>query len=214
MSQQRPLKHRALAHLTAGVTAGVLTALCLTSFGWLDVAIMGGWIAGCLVHCGWVWLAIRRLDGHQTEELAQSEDPGRGATTMLLLVAVGASLAGVAMLLSGASQHASSGVLEGLVGLGSVVGSWFLVHLLFTLRYAREFYTGNARGIAIGDEEQPDYQDFAYLAFCLGMTYQVSDQTTNSRGMRRLVMRHTLLSYGLGAVVLACSINLVVQLAG
>ena len=86
--------------------------------------------------------------------------------------------------------------------------------MVYVLRYAREYYAGPDGGIDFpGDQNLPDYRDFAYFSYCLGMTYQVSDTTVKTRELRRMVLNHTLLSYLLGAVVVASTINLVVQLA-
>lgn len=206
-------RHRSVAPLTASVLAGLAVGGVVVFTGHGSLAFISGWITLCVVHCLWIWLVVRGMDGHQTESHARMGDSSRKVTDPLLLVAVAASLGGVGLLLAGSSSKGGNGYLEGVLGLAAVAGSWFLVHLLFTLRYAREYYGEGNRGVDFTEDDQPDYQDFAYLSFCLGMTYQVSDQTTRTRAMRRLVMRHTLLSYGLGAVVLACSINLVVQLA-
>jgi uncharacterized membrane protein len=80
------------------------------------------------------------------------------------------------------------------------------------LRYARLYYTEPQGGIDFNQDEPPAYRDFAYLAFTLGMTYQVSDTALKNSTIRITVLRHTLLSYVLGAVVLAATINLVVGL--
>lgn len=210
----RPIHQRALVHLAVSVGVGLAMGTAAVLLQHTVLAFATGWIATTLVFCLWTWLSIRGMDAEQTESHSQSEDAGRGITDILLLVASMASLVGVAILLVAGTNKDSSGYVMGALGLACVAGSWFLVHLLFTLRYARLYYGEGNRGVDIGDEKHPDYQDFAYLSFCLGMTYQVSDQTIKDKLIRRTVMRHTLLSYALGAVVLACSINLVVSLAG
>jgi uncharacterized membrane protein len=87
-----------------------------------------------------------------------------------------------------------------------------LVHTLFALRYAHLYYTSGG-GIDFNAAVQPDYLDFCYLSFTMGMTYQVSDTSLTTPVMRRVALRQALLSYVLGAVVIAMTINLVVQLA-
>ena len=123
-----------------------------------------------------------------------------------------ASVAGVGFLLAGA-QHVARTAVDATLGAVVVVSSWVLVHTLYTVRYARLYFTDPKRAGVDFNGDDPDYHDFAYLAFTLGMTYQVSDTTLQTRVVRRAALGHALLSYLLGAVVLACTINLVVQLA-
>jgi uncharacterized membrane protein len=94
----------------------------------------------------------------------------------------------------------------------SVVLSWTLLHTLFTLRYARLYYEGADGGIEFNQTEPPSYGDFAYLAFTLGMTFQVSDTNLKTHLIRMTALRHGLLSYLFGSVILATMINLVAGL--
>ena len=93
------------------------------------------------------------------------------------------------------------------------MASWAVIHTVFALRYARIYYTGPDGGANFHQEEPPCYSDFAYLAFTIGMTYQVSDTELNTKGFRRNVLRHSLLSYLFGTVIVALTINLVAGLS-
>jgi uncharacterized membrane protein len=84
---------------------------------------------------------------------------------------------------------------------------------LFTLRYASLYYGHPVGGIDFNEETQPRYSDFAYLAFTLGMTFQVSDTDIKTHDLRMSVLRHALLSYLFGALILAGSVNLISSLA-
>jgi len=99
------------------------------------------------------------------------------------------------------------------LGLVSVVLSWALVHTVFTLRYAHLYYTGQVGGIDFNQPALPAYVDFAYLAFTIGMTFQVSDTSLQSGVIRRTALRHALLSYLFGTGILATTINLVASLS-
>jgi uncharacterized membrane protein len=94
--------------------------------------------------------------------------------------------------------------------------SWLLVHTVFTLRYAHRYYAGGEgtelRGIDFGGDEEPCYQDFAYVGFTVGMTYQVSDTAMKTGALRRVVLGHALLSYLFGAVIIATAINVIAGL--
>jgi uncharacterized membrane protein len=94
------------------------------------------------------------------------------------------------------------------------VVSWLLVHTIFMLKYARMYYRGDSEGgVDFKHKVRPPYSDFAYLALTIGMTFQVSDTDLQSAQFRRLALRHALMSYLFGAVILAATINLVAGLA-
>lgn len=197
-----------LVRLAVCVVVGLGVALVSPA----EVRLVAGWIATAGLFGLWTWLVVACMDGAATRTHATREDPGHLATTLVLVVASLASLGGVAALLA-ASPNQQGSVLEAVLGAAAVFGSWFVVHTVFALHYARLFYTGPGDAIDFNGEDAPDYQDFAYLAFTLGMTYQVSDTALQSRAIRRAALKHSLLSFLLGAVVIACTINLVAQLA-
>ena len=95
------------------------------------------------------------------------------------------------------------------VGVVSVALSWGAVHTIFTLRYARIYYTDTEGGIDFNEKDPPNYIDFAYMAFTIGMTFQVSDTNISDKRMRRTALRHALLSFIFGAVILGLTINVV-----
>jgi uncharacterized membrane protein len=124
-----------------------------------------------------------------------------------------ALLAAVGLVLVRAG-NASGGTKAYLISLGvlSVALSWSLVHTVFTLRYARSFYSNPIGGIDFNEDDPPTYLDFAYLALTIGMTFQVSDTNLTSKRIRRIALAHALLSYLFGAVIVALVINVVASL--
>ena len=94
----------------------------------------------------------------------------------------------------------------------AVAGSWALLHTTFTFHYARLFYgaeaAGRSGGLQFPGERQPDYLDFAYFSFVIGMTFQVSDVQIASSGIRRLVLLHGVLSFAFNTMILALSVNI------
>jgi uncharacterized membrane protein len=131
----------------------------------------------------------------------------------LLLSASLASLVAVAVVLVAAnSAHGSNRWLLAGLAAASVALSWLLIHTLFTLRYARLYHRGDG-GISFNQSDPPRYLDFAYLAFTIGMTFQVSDTAIQSSAVRAAALRHALLSYLFGAVILATTVNFVVSLS-
>lgn len=97
-------------------------------------------------------------------------------------------------------------------GLISIAISWFTVHTIFTLRYALLYYEGAEGGVSFNQDEAPCYRDFAYLALTVGMTFQVSDTDLQATAIRATALRHALLSYLFGTVILASAINLIASL--
>ena len=173
-----------------------------------------GWDAAAIVYVVWCGQAIVRLSPTETARDATREDPGRTTADMMLVAAAVASLVGIGVVLVEAGS-ASGGVRAGLagVGLASLVCSWFAVHTVFTLHYARLFYSGGrGGGVNFHQDLPPRYTDFAYLAFTIGMTFQVSDTEINDPRIRATILRHGLISYLFGAGIVAAAINLVVSL--
>ena len=173
-----------------------------------------GWDILALIFCGWVWSTVWRLNAESTAVHANREEPSRDLADLVLLGAAIASLIAVGAVLFGAGS--ASGNLkyaEAGLALFSVFVSWTLVHTVFTLKYARLYYSGTPGGIDFNETDPPDYADFAYLSFTIGMTFQVSDTNIESKQIRRTALRHAWLSFPLGAVIIATSINLVSGLA-
>ena len=172
-----------------------------------------GWICGVAVFLVWTWSVVAGMDADDTAAHATREDPSKRVTELLVLGASIASLAGVGYLLVRAST--ATGLAQGLaaaLGVVSVVISWLVVHTLFTLRYALLYYD-DADGVDFNQDAAPRYTDFAYLAFTIGMTFQVSDTTLTTHVMRATALRHALLSYLFGSLILAATVNLVASLA-
>ncbi|WP_313673794.1 DUF1345 domain-containing protein [Mycolicibacterium sp.] len=203
--------------VVAGISVGVLRGEWHYSF-----AI--GWIVAAGVYLVWTWMLLFGLDADQTAEHVRKrrEDGTPLVSHVVVLLASGAGLAGVGYLLA-ATDDGQRRIGEALIGILSVIASWFAIHTTFTLRYATLFYTEPrhdpdadpvSRAIDYHQSRQPCYKDFAYLAFTVGMTYQVSDTDLGSARIRGSVLGHALVSFLLGAVVLASTINLVLALAG
>jgi uncharacterized membrane protein len=192
---------------------GALAATATGLLGSWDYAPVVGWIAAALSYTAWVWLRIGRMGPEQTKAHATREDPSRGLADALLVIASLASLAivGFVLVRAASAGGVERGVLAALA-IASVALSWSLIHTLCTLRYASLYYGGAPGGVDFNQDDEPDYGDFAYLAFTLGMTYQVSDTALGSRAFRMTALRQSLLSYLFGAVILATVINLVAGL--
>ena len=201
------------ARLVTMCLAGVAAGIGVGFAGQWAYAPLVGWDVAAIVFTLWVWLAVGRMNASATAAHATRENPGRGVSDAIVLIAAIASLGAISIALVGANS--SRGVLQdllALLALASVALSWFTVHTLFMLRYAQLYYTGPDGGIDFNQETSPRYLDFAYLAFTIGMTFQVSDTDLNKPDIRATALRHALLSYLFGAVILATTINLIAGL--
>ena len=194
----------------AGACAGALAAL---PSSW-QIGTLVGWDVAAGVYLAWTWATIWQRDPAATARLALREDPGRPTADALLLVASVASVLAVGLAITTESAAGGPGMRDLRVGLAvtSVALSWSVVQTVFTFHYARLYYSDPAGGIDFNQEAPPRYSDFAYLAFTVGMTFQVSDTDLQSAALRATALRQALLSYLLGAVILATTINLVAGL--
>jgi uncharacterized membrane protein len=185
-------------------------ALVGTLAGW-RVGLLAGWTVAAAVYTVWMWVTLGPMDGPATAAHAAREDPGRTVAHVVVLCAAVASLGAVALLLADTSgRESASG--QAAMSVLAVALSWTVVHTAYTTRYANLYFTAGGRPVDFGEVAQPRYTDFAYLAFTVGMTFQVSDTQLRSGRMRVTVLTHALLSYLLGVVVIAATINLVVGL--
>lgn len=179
------------------------------------------WNSGvvCLLTLAWSVIVTAHL--RQIQKRAQTQDTNRLLVAVLIVSAACTSLLAVVFLL---------GTVKGLppeqigfhvvLSVVAVICSWLLVHTIFSLHYAHYYYRpghstlkeGFAEGLDFPQQKQPDYLDFAYFAFVIGMTCQVSDVQITSRLMRRLALLHGMLSFAFNTVILALSINIISQL--
>ena len=207
---REPIRFRRLAiSLSIGAVALILTIL----FGDWRYAPSVGWDTAAIVFCGWTWLVIWPMSAEQTAARATEEDPNRAISDIIVLTACVASLGALGLVLMYA--HESTGLTRAMLALlavASVAVSWFSVHTIFKLRYALLYYTQPVGGIGFNQQQPPDYRDFAYVALTLGMTFQVSDTELQDSDIRATALRHALLSYLFGAVILAAAVNLIAGL--
>lgn len=196
--------------LVCGAAATALTGL----LGAWVYAPAVGWAIAALIYNATVWLQIAPMDAPQTARHAQEEDPGLRTTDLLILLAALGSFAAVVLVIVSSKDVQGTGrFLLALLALTTTAMSWLMVHTLFTLHYAKTYYSGEPGGIGFNQDEPPQYTDIAYMAFSVGMTYQVSDTNITTRAMRSAVLRHSLLAFVFGTGILATTINLVVSLA-
>ena len=163
------------------------------------------------------WSRILLADARTSVQTAKLQDTARFAIFLFVVFASLASLASVAILIGGSKGLGRKAMTEHLLlAATTVVSSWCLIHTVFAMHYAHGYYSdedegpdfSSAGGLEFPNEKDPDFLDFAYFSFVIGMTCQVSDVQVSSQGMRRLALVHGLLSFVFNTVILALSINL------
>ena len=211
-AQQGGHRARAALSLAGGVATGTICGLALRSW---PFAVVGGWAVAAAVFLAITWFSVVGCSAEETARAAMAEDDTRAEAGALLVFSSVMSLGGVVFGLVQATKLPGwREVVLTVLSVIVVVLSWAVVHTVFMLRYAHEFYSDEGEGAAIdfGDTKPPNYLDFAYLAFTVGMTFQVSDTQITSRVIRRTVLRQALLSYVFATVIVAVTINVVAGL--
>jgi uncharacterized membrane protein len=200
---------RVLLALLVGLVVSIAAAFFLP---W-QAAILLGWDGAALLFATRIWVTVLPMSPSQCAKHAVREDPSRALADSVVLVAAVANLAAVGLILvKAANATGASKAYLLAIGVLSVVLAWSVVHTIFMLRYARIYYSGPHGGVDFNQETDPDYSDFTYLAFTIGMTFQVSDTDLTSRAVRRTALRHALISYLFGAVIIGLIINVVASL--
>jgi uncharacterized membrane protein len=200
---------RARPRLFWSAAVGVALAAVLTLTGWQPVTrILVGWDVGVVLYLALVAHMMWRSDVARIRDRATVEDEGRLAILVLTALAGLASLGAIFAVLPNPAGGGRSGLRVVHAAL-TILLSWAFVHTIFALHYAHEFYDVTAGGLAFptgaGD---PDYWDFVYFSFVIGMTSQVSDVAVTSKEVRRIVTAHGVLSFVFNAALLALTVNL------
>jgi uncharacterized membrane protein len=170
--------------------------------------VVVGWSAGAIVLLLFAWGIILCADATETAVRAAAEDPGRRLVHVMVVIASALSLVGAVGVLSAGP----AAVWTRILCFGSVVPSWLLIHTYWALHYAHLYYrddeAGAGEGLVFPGNTTPDDFDFAYFAFTIGMTFQVSDVTITSRPIRCMVLVHGLESFVVNTAVIALALNL------
>jgi uncharacterized membrane protein len=170
-----------------------------------------GWDIAVVFYLLAVYTMVARADLHSLRQRAAREDEGR---LILLMLTVGAAMASLAAIIAelGAMHHAGEGAtLHLALATSTIALSWAFIHTMFALHYAHEFYTearGRDGGLRFPGGGEPDYWDFIYFSFVIGMTSQVSDVAVTDRRIRRTVAAHGAVSFVFNAALLALTVNI------
>ncbi|MDB5921266.1 MAG: hypothetical protein JWN13_202 [Betaproteobacteria bacterium] len=217
-----PINAHWIVHLRAGHRlvfsfTAAMVALLLQPHDWgYRLHFLITWNVAALTYLGLAWTVIARCDATMTRRQVRSQDASTHAIFLLVVIAAFASTAAIGILLGNVKDlpfwprfiHVTLSVV-------ALMLSWLLIHTLYSFHYAHRFYAqqgdSNAepRGLNFPGSSDPDYLDFAYYSFVVGMTSQVSDVAVTARHMRRLTLIHGILSFFFNIAILALGINII-----
>ena len=188
----------------------------------VPVQFMSAWIAFSLVNLIFFWIFMFTVHPREIARIARKQDLSRILIFLVILLASSVSLVAVVLLLRELPTPGQRGYYYHMVlFIASVTCSWFLIHTIFAFRYAHLFYTCKMDevidkecrgGLEFPNDKTPDYLDFAYFSFGLGMTFQVSDVQVTSGIIRRLTLLHSLISFIFNTTFVALIINIIAGL--
>jgi len=180
------------------------------------------WDSGFICLLALIWSIMISATPQKMRHRAQRQDADRWLISSIVVGAACTSLLAIGFVLKSTPKGSSPTLVTLHLTLSAltIVTSWLLMHTVFAFHYAHRYYRDNRATPMVDDSEgldfpggkQPDYWDFLYFSFVIGMTFQVSDVQITSRSTRRLALVHSVLSFFFNTVILALSINLVAGL--
>lgn len=213
------VRHR----LFVSVLFAIAVAVFLPPHYFLLTRTLCIWNAGAVSFLILTWMLMLQGTPEMMRQHAQQLDAGRLTILSMIVAAACASLLAIFFLLRD-TKGLSPNLLFLHLGLSvlTIVGSWMQVHTIFTMHYARSYYKNRSKqhgsysqagGLDFPGDEEPDYKDFLYFSFGIGMTCQVADVQITSRSTRYLVLFHSVLSFFFNTAILAMSVNIIAGLS-
>jgi len=207
--------------LLIGAAAALILFFATGNFsgGWLLHALVS-WDCFCAVFLLLTWLTFFTTRPQHIRREARIQNAGKLIVFILALIATLASILAVLLLLLDRNERYSQLSPVLVTAFGGMLLSWTLVHTIFAVRYAHTYYADHqedaaqkAGGLEFPGGQHPDFLDFAYFSFIIGMTFQVSDVAITSRALRRIALLHSLLAFGFNTVIVALTINVIAGLS-
>ncbi|AYD47095.1 DUF1345 domain-containing protein [Arachidicoccus soli] len=207
-------KLSALQKLVISIFSGVLAYFLFPMKPLLHLVFSWDIVCICLLVLTWITFFTTPIQ--QIRLQAQKQDDSRIIIFILILIATSFSMFSVVEMIVGSSTENRYETFYLSIGIGCMVLSWVLVHTIFAIRYAHLFYAkdlihnaSHIGGLDFPGDTKPDFIDFAYFSFTLGMTFQVSDVEITGKHIRRLSLLHGLFSFAFNAIIIALSVNII-----
>lgn len=206
--------------LLAVVTTAIVVVL-LPKWLSLPIRLLAAWDAGMICLLVMTWWVMLRSTPDAMRQVAQQQDVSRLVISIVVTTAACVSVLAIALMLQEGKQNSSALFAFYLsLSLITILSAWMLAHTIFALHYAHGYYRDGSKSLQAAKAEEldfpgevePDYWDFLYFSFVIGMTSQVSDVEIISRSLRKLALFHSILSFFFNTMVLAMSINIVASL--
>ncbi|SQF98149.1 putative transmembrane protein [Paucimonas lemoignei] len=200
-----------------GVTSGIAAALLFPHFSVTSKCLIA-WNVGVWIYLLLILIRTFRTNAADAERISMIEDENAGLVLFTVCVAALASLAAITLELAGSKEmtHDDRAMHYAFTGL-TIVGSWLVTGVIFSLHYARLFYTwkGKEPALRFADgEKHPDYWDFLYFSFTLSVAVQTSDVGVATPGLRKIVLAQSLIGFVFNTAILGFSINIAAGLFG
>ncbi|WLG97787.1 DUF1345 domain-containing protein [Pseudomonas sp. Z1-14] len=180
--------------------------------------VLIGWNVGVWTYLALMfWLTVR-AKAPDVKRIAEIEDENAGLVLLMVCIAALASLATITFELAGSRDLQTAGKLlhYGFTAL-TVIGSWLLIGVIFSVHYARLYYTWSGKEPALRFAEgltTPNYWDFLYFSFTIGVAVQTSDVGVATRQLRKIVLAQSLIGFVFNTAILGFSINIAAGLFG
>jgi uncharacterized membrane protein len=194
------------ARIAGLVCFGVLVSVLVARLTSPLVAAVFGWDSLAISYLAVLFWRLGRVDTKTLSRRAAEIDQGRRALTGLFVAAAVASLGAIGVIVS--SGHDAFRVA---LGGATILISWTLMHTVFATHYAHRYFAVGG-GIDFPGDPAPRFSEFLYFAFTVGMTFQVSDVTTTSQSMRRLVLTHAVVAFAFNTVIIAITVGVAASL--
>ena len=207
---------RGHVRLWIAIAVGIVVYLLVPANAPPSARFLLGWDAGVVFYLGVVIVTMARSSPSEIRYHSAMQDEGAFALLFLAVAAVLVSLGAIFAELVGSDRNAPGFGLHVTLAIMTVVLSWAFMHTIFTLRYAHEFYGAGHRaaGLKFPGDELPDYWDFAYFSFVIGMTFQVSDIAITHREIRHIVLAHAAMSFLFTVTIVSLAVNIASSLIG
>ncbi|WP_461453283.1 DUF1345 domain-containing protein [Mucilaginibacter sp.] len=204
--------------LMMAIVVGIIVCFCFWNRLSAPELALVIWIGCALTIIILNWIIIFTSHPREVKKIAKLQDSSRTFLFVFIIIASIVSLVAIVFLLKSPKGISETSKNEHiLLAMGAVAVSWWLVHTVFSLRYAHIFYdtdtddggTKKGGGLDFPDTKDPDFLDFIYFGFVVGMTFQVSDVQITDRNIRRLCLLHGLISFAFNTAIVALSINVI-----